>query len=124
MIQLAEHVRTLRVAQGYSPEYVAKRLHVSQQSYSLIERNPEECSFKRLKELAQVLNVEFLTLIGEEETFIQTNLNQSGGNAATKMVVQAGEGFAELVSYLKSEVEHLRNENSGLLKMLEAKPKK
>ena len=32
MKQLSEHVRTLRVAQGYSKEYVTKRLHVSQQS--------------------------------------------------------------------------------------------
>jgi transcriptional regulator with XRE-family HTH domain len=115
MENLSDHIRILRIAQGFSQDYVAKRLHVSQQSYSLIERSPEECSLNRLKDLAKILNVEFLALIGEDETIIQTNVNQSGGNAATKMVVQNSADQSELILHLKSEIEYLRNENTQLL---------
>jgi transcriptional regulator with XRE-family HTH domain len=75
MTTLSEHIRKLRVAQGFSQDYVAKRLHMSQQTYSLIERRPEECALSRLKDLAKILNVEFLALIGEDEAMIQTNAN-------------------------------------------------
>ncbi len=121
MVNLSEHIRKLRVAQGFSQDYVAKRLHMSQQSYSLIERSPEECALSRLKDLAKILNVEFLALIGEDEAMIQTNVNQSGGNAATKMVIQNANDHTELIAHLKSEIDYLRQENAQLIHQLNKK---
>lgn len=115
MFRLSDHIRKLRVAQGFSQDYVAQRLHISQQAYSLIERNPQECSLRRLKDLAKILHVEFLALIGEEETLIQANLNQSGGNAATKMIVQNNKDQGDLIAHLSSEIAYLRKENLHLL---------
>lgn len=38
-ISLAEKIKTLRENKGYSQEYMADMLEVSQQTYSLIEKN-------------------------------------------------------------------------------------
>jgi transcriptional regulator with XRE-family HTH domain len=85
MQDISENIRKIRVAQGYSQEFIAKKLGVSQQTYSQLERNAEEASLRKLKELAKILNVEFLTLINGEEKFIQTKKRKSfvGGRWST-----------------------------------------
>jgi transcriptional regulator with XRE-family HTH domain len=120
MSNIAENIRRIRTALGYSQDFVANKMHMSQQTYSLLERNPEEASLSRLRDLAGVLQVEFLALIGEDETFVQTNLHQSGGNAATKMVVNEQAGSEEFIRHLQSEIEYLRQENQQLLKKVKS----
>lgn len=112
---IAENVRKIRVALGYSQEFVAKKLHMSQQTYSQLERNPEETSLKRLKQLAEVLQVSLLALLGEDQTYIQTNLNQTGGHAATKMVIHHSAHTEAYVNHLEEEIAHLRKENLLLI---------
>jgi transcriptional regulator with XRE-family HTH domain len=118
MSYIAENIRKIRSALGYSQEYVAKRMHMSQQTYSNLERSPEDCSLKRLKELAGILKIELITLIGEDETLNQTNLHQTGGNAATKMIINEASDTTELILQLKSEIDYLRTENSQLLRKI------
>jgi transcriptional regulator with XRE-family HTH domain len=112
---IAENVRKIRMALGYSQEYVAKKMHMSQQSYSQLERHPEESSLTRLKNLSEVLQVSLLSLIGEDETYVQTNLNQSGGHAATKMVFHQGANSEVFIQHLQEEIAHLRKENLLLI---------
>jgi transcriptional regulator with XRE-family HTH domain len=112
---IAENVRKIRVALGYSQEFVAKKLHMSQQTYSQLERHPEETSLKRLKQLAEVLQVSLLALLGEDQTYVQTNLNQTGGNAATKMVIHNSAHTENYVIHLEEEIAHLRKENLLLI---------
>jgi transcriptional regulator with XRE-family HTH domain len=116
MQDISENIRKIRVAQGYSQEFIAKKLGVSQQTYSQLERNAEEASLRKLKELAKILNVEFLTLINGEEKFIQTKLNQQGGHTATKMVFNNTQD--DYISHLKSEIDQLRKEINVLIEKL------
>lgn len=44
----------IRGALGCSQEYVAKKMHLSQQSDSPLERHPEEAPLTRLKNLSEV----------------------------------------------------------------------
>jgi transcriptional regulator with XRE-family HTH domain len=121
---IAENVRKIRMALGYSQEYVAKKMHLSQQSYSQLERHPEEASLKRLKSLAEVLQVPLLALIGEDETYVQTNLNQTGGQAATKMVIHQTTHSESFIQHLQDEIAHLRKENLLLIgKRMDNAPK-
>ena len=118
MQDISENIRKIRVAQGFSQEFIAKKLGVSQQRYSQLERNPEDASLGKLKALAKILNVEFLTLIDEEETYIQTNLNQQGGNTATKMIIHTTQ--EEYINHLKNEIQYLRKEVSLLIEKTRA----
>jgi len=50
--------------------------------------------------------------LGEEDTFIQQNFNQTGGNAATQMNITPSSAehdvYEKLVSTLKDEIAFLR----------------
>lgn len=111
-ISLGDNIRIIREARGYSQDYVASKLEITQQSYSNIEKHPEKSTIKRLKEVAGILQVNFVTLLGEDETYIQQNFSQQGGNAATQMNVVSNKAendiYERLISELKEEITFLR----------------
>jgi transcriptional regulator with XRE-family HTH domain len=114
MKTISDNIRQLRLALGYSQEYIAKQLDISQQSYSGLEKRPEKASLAQLRELAKVLKVDLITLLGEESHLIQTNINQQGGQAATQMNVRHETESKELVykeyiADLKSQIEYLKS---------------
>ena len=72
---------------GYSQEYVASQLNITQQALSRIEQNPENATLNRLKELSLILGVSLTSIIGEEDTYILQNFQQQGGQASTVMYI-------------------------------------
>jgi transcriptional regulator with XRE-family HTH domain len=93
---------------------MAKKLNVTQQAYSSMEINPESVSLKRLRDIAEILGVELITILGIDTDLVQQNFGQKGGNAATQMVnnyttQEHNELYERLVSKLKEEVFFLRN---------------
>jgi transcriptional regulator with XRE-family HTH domain len=112
-VSIAENIRLIREAKGYSQEFVAKKMIVTQQAYSAMEKNPDNMSLKRLKELCLVLDVNLVTLLGEDINFVQQNYNQQGGNTATQIVLQSltngeKELYERLIIELKEEINYLR----------------
>jgi transcriptional regulator with XRE-family HTH domain len=111
-ISLGDNIRIIREARGYSQDYVASKLEITQQTYSNIEKNPEKATIKRLKEIAGVLQVNFVTLLGEDEIYVQQNFSQHGGNAATQMNIASdkteSEIYERLIAELKEEIIFLR----------------
>jgi transcriptional regulator with XRE-family HTH domain len=110
---ISENIRFLRDSKGYSQGYVSDKLKVTQQAYSRMEKNPENMSLKRLRDLSKILGVELITILDEDNAYIQHNFNQKGGQAATKMVFnQASQEtsnlYERLINQLKDEVEFLR----------------
>ena len=75
----------MREKKGYSQDFVASKLHFTQQSYSRLENNPSSMTLSRLCDLAKILDVSLLTLIGEEYMYFNHNNNQQGVSAATKL---------------------------------------
>ena len=110
-IDISNNMRHLRESQGYSQEYVAMQLNLSQQAYSILEKQPEKATLKRLREIALVLQVPLVTLLGEDEVIIQQNFNQAGGNAATifKNIQNNQEVNDRLIAQLKEEIIFLRS---------------
>jgi transcriptional regulator with XRE-family HTH domain len=116
-ISLGDNIRIIREARGYSQDYVASKLEITQQTYSNIEKNPEKATVKRLKEIAGVLQVNFVTLLGEDEMYVQQNFSQNGGNAATQMNVIGdkieNEIYERFIAELKEEIVFLRELTKG-----------
>jgi len=112
-------IRVIRESNGLSQEYVASKLEITQQAYSNIEKNPENASIKRLKQISEVLSVPITSLIGESESYIQQNFQQQGGQAATIIHVQ---GIPEHERMLYERlIEELKSEIALLKSMLESK---
>ena len=62
---IADNIRRIRESLGYSQDYVAIRLDISQQAYSTIEKTPEKSTLSRLRQISEILQVPLVTLLGE-----------------------------------------------------------
>lgn len=56
-------IREIRFAKGYSQEYMAYRLEISQQSYSRLENGRQDLRMSQLIEIANILDVEAAHLL-------------------------------------------------------------
>ena len=107
-------IRIIRESNGFSQEYVASKLEITQQAYSNIEKNPENASVKRLKQISSIFSVPVTSLIGESEHYVQQNFQQQGGQAATIIHVQGmpeneRQLYERLIEEMKSEIKLLRS---------------
>lgn len=112
-------VRMLREGIGYSQEYVANKLEISQQAYSKLEKNPDSATLERLKQLSEVLGVSINSIVGDEDMFIQQNFQQQGGNASTVMYM-TGLADRERTALLQ-QIQQLENQVALLTKIIESK---
>lgn len=112
-------IRMVRESRQLSQEYVAGRMKISQQAYSRLEHDGENISLKRLKQLAEALEVPLQSLIGDDDLYIQQNYNQQGGNAGSVLYIQ-GLADTERLAY-ENHIADLRRQ-IALLESLLAKP--
>lgn len=109
-LSVGDNIRIVRENLGYSQEYVARMLEITQQAYSHIEKNAEKITIKRLKDIAKILDVKVITLLDEESSFIQQNFNQKGGYAATLINMSNNiEAHEKIINRLEDEILFLRN---------------
>ena len=111
---ISEVIRTIREEKQLTQLYMAKKLRVTQQAYSNMENNPENVTLKRLRDIADLLGVELITLLGIDTGLVQQNFNPKGGNAATQMVnnyiaSEQNDLYERLIAQLKEEIAHLRS---------------
>lgn len=63
--KLKDTIRLIRESKGYSQEWVANKLNLTQQGYCALEKSPENATLKRLKELSKILDIRLSLLIEE-----------------------------------------------------------
>jgi transcriptional regulator with XRE-family HTH domain len=107
-------IKMLRESINLSQEYVAAKLNISQQAYSRMEKNPDNITVARMRELSSVLGVPINTLMGEEDIYVQQNFNQAGGNAGSVVYVQGladteRKAYENHIADLKAQIEVLQN---------------
>ena len=109
-------IKMVREGSNFSQEYVAAKLNISQQAYSRMEKNPDNITVGRLRELSAIFGVPFQTLAGEEDLYIQQNYNQQGGNAGTVVHVK-GLADSERAVY-ENRIEDLKEQIASLNALL------
>ncbi len=112
-------IRMLREGIGYSQDYVAKKLNITQQAYSKIEKNPDNATLERLKQLSEVLGVKINSIVGDDDMYIQQNFHQQGGNAATVMHI-TGLADRERALFMQ-QIESLQKQVEVLTKIIDQK---
>ena len=106
-----ETIRLIRESKGYSQEFVATRLNLTQQSYSRLEKNPERITLSRLRDLAKILDVSLLTLLGEENMYFMQNTNPPREDSDEKLVLNQANipsDQNELFKGMQNEIVFLR----------------
>jgi len=109
---ISDTIRLLREASGFSQKQMAEKLSITQQAYSNLEKKPERMCLGRLREIAQILQVNSITLFGKEDSFILQNINQSALNTESQMNVLPTQTehliYDKLIAALKEEIAFLR----------------
>lgn len=113
-------IKTLRSLKGYSQEKMAELLDISPTSYAKIERDETDVNISRLEQIAKILELSVLELLGFGEKnfyyFHSNNQNGAGGGFVVNNSVPME--FIEMkhkIAILEIEIAHLK-ETIALLK--------
>ena len=105
-------IRMLREGIGFSQQYVANKLNITQQAYSKLEKNPDTATLERLRKLSEILGVNVNSIVGNDDMYIQQNFHQQGGNASTVMYItgladREREALVKQISTLQKQIDLL-----------------
>lgn len=76
--QLGNKIRQLRELKGFSQEYIASELGISQRAYSKLEMNQTRLDWMKITKIAQILDMDPMDMISFDDNLIFNNCTQSG----------------------------------------------
>jgi transcriptional regulator with XRE-family HTH domain len=104
--KIGNKLRQLRINKGYSQEYMAEILAVSQKTYSNMENDKTSISIEALKKIAEEYRVNILKLLSDEKIMVQQN---NFLDLSSKQEIIYNHTTDELINQLKSRIEDLKN---------------
>lgn len=112
--KLKDTIRLIRESKGYSQEFIANKLKMTQQGYCALEKNPENATLKRLIELSKILEVRLGLLIEENDSsYTNSEANKNGSVLSTSNFILHSETekniYERFIRELKEEIEFLKN---------------
>lgn len=110
-LNIGEKIRKVRDLRGFSQEYVAQKLGVSQRSYGKLETGETKLDIPRIEKISDILGVEPVSLITFDEKMLFTNYNKAETQTGFFSTYQSSEQERELFN---SRIEQLEKENTFL----------
>jgi len=125
MINLSEKIKFMRQLKGWSQEKIAKELGMSVNGYSNIERGETDIKLSRLQQIADAFDVDLLELFAVGEKNVLCLMGEVNHSKFNWLSINSKDETSELqhelekahlllkerdkeVSYLKQEIEHLK----------------
>lgn len=99
---LANKIRQLRELKGFSQEYIAIQLGISQRAYSKLETNQTRLDWLKITKIAQVLDMDPVDLISFDDNQIFNKYNES-----VRYINQMPE---KLIEQYERQIERLEND--------------
>ena len=125
-------LRLLREFRNYSQEYVAKKLGITQNTYSRVENNQTRITTERLHQIAEILNVPVGELVSNEDLVIHCRNSSPVNNYSglkqdsfkelldnTHLLYKVISTTTDKIASLEGEIKDLHNEKNRILEMLE-----
>jgi len=118
MNNIGYKIRKARELKGFSQDYVAQKLNISQRAYSKIELGEIKIDNEKIKDISSILEVNPEDLQKFDESFIFNNCTQSGKfdnfiNQLPERLIQQYEARTEFTSSAKL-IKQLEKENEFL----------
>lgn len=122
-LKIGENIRKIRELKGFSQEYMASKLDVSQRTYSSIESQNNKIDAKRLKAIAKILEVNVLDILTFNDKAFFNNTHFTQSSIGMFNTVHLGESKLNKVqeariNELQDEVKHLREQVKFLQEMI------
>lgn len=104
-------IRQLRELKGFSQEYMAQRLSMSQRSFSKLERQEVPLDWNRIAEIAAIFEMDPIDLITFDDDLVFNHLSQkaSSGSTYSNLPSKLIEQYEKRIQTLEEEIRFLRS---------------
>jgi len=112
MIEIGSNIRKIRELKGFSQDFMANQLKISQRQYSRIEKEETKLDLDKLNAISEILEVTLEQLLGFNEKFIFNNCQTAFGNNKNYYAYSENEKtlYENRIKHLEDEVLFLRGE--------------
>ena len=105
MKNIGQKIEKIRNFRGYSQDYVATRLAITQQHYSKMETGEAKITVQRLEEIAKVLAVSLIDILTYDESkIVFNNSNHDQSTTIQKGVVFESDSANEEIKKLYQSI--------------------
>jgi transcriptional regulator with XRE-family HTH domain len=108
---IGEKIRQIRELKGFSQEYLAQQLKLSQRAYSKIERNEIKIDWEKITAISQVFDIDPMDLVSFDDNLIFNNCTQSGKFINSQATIQQSE---KVIEQLEARIVSLEKEMAFL----------
>lgn len=110
MTEVGSNIRKIRELKGFSQDFMANQLKISQRQYSRIENEETKLDLDKLNAISEVLEVTLEQLLRFNEKFIFNNCNTAFGNNKNYYAYSENEKilYETRIKHLEEEVLFLR----------------
>ncbi|MCO5258511.1 MAG: helix-turn-helix domain-containing protein [Crocinitomicaceae bacterium] len=111
MKKIGGKIRQLRELKGYSQEYIANQMGISQRAYSKLETSETKLDWEKLTKISEILEIAPTDIASFDDNLIFNNCSQSGkfeqfiNQIPEKLIEQ----YEKRIEYLEKEIDFLRN---------------
>ncbi len=119
---IGNKLRKLRMEKGYSQDYLAEVLEVSQKTYSNMENNKSSISIDALKKIAEEYKINLIELLSDDKVNAQNNSLRESSSLQVGIIIN--HLTEELLNQMKERIEELKktiSEKNKLIELLENK---
>ncbi len=112
VMDIGQNLRKIRELKGFTQEYIAKALEISQRNYSRIEQNEVELTFSKLDKISKILEVTPQQILGFDEKIIFQHCTNAFGFNENYYACseQEKQQYLQQIEHLKGEIIFLRNQ--------------
>ncbi len=111
-MNIGETIREHRLKKDMKAHVVYDKLGMSQSTYSKIENNKYKMDIKTLKDIADVLDVDIVKLIGEDKIAINhTNTDNGSGDSG---IILKNSHSDKLIESFENQIQLLKEQNEML----------
>lgn len=111
---IGNKIRKLRKLKGYSQEYMAAQLAISQRAFSKMEREEIKLDWSQICNIASILGINPVDLISFDESYLFDNCGQSGNSNIlhNNFPQELRELYEKHIAHLIDEISFLRQQLS------------
>jgi len=100
-------IRHIRKLKGFTQNYLATELGVSQRAYSKIELNETKLNWKKMNQIASILNVSVWELLDTKRDY---NTNENKAEDSVDLLQQLIDQYEARIEALENEVAELKSQ--------------
>ena len=112
MKSVGNKIRKVRELKGFSQDYMASQLAMSQRAYSKLEREEIKLDWQRIQQISSILEIDPIDLVSFDDNLVFNNSPQSGKNNTNTIhnhfPEELKKSYEERIKHLEEEIKFLR----------------